>query len=89
MELFPKQRTTPLPGGYMGKILRVDLTIGTLKDETLPEEPILKKFIGGQALALYILLKELPLNATPFGPENVVVMMTGPPYRQWLYSRRH
>jgi len=88
MSLFPTHRTTALPGGYMGKILRVDLTNGTLKDENLPEEPILKKFIGGQALALYILLKELPLNSTPFGPENVVVMMTGQhagPWRhQWL-----
>ena len=55
MSLFPAKRTTPLPGGYMGKILRVDLTTGTLTDENLPEEPILKKFIGGQALALYIL----------------------------------
>ncbi len=78
MNLFPAQRTTPLPGGYMGKILRVDLTTGALKDENLPEEPILKKFIGGQALALYILMNELPLDATPFGPENIVVMMTGP-----------
>ena len=78
MSLFPAQRTTPLPGGYMGKILRVDLSTGTLRDENLPEEPILRKFIGGQALASYILLKELPLNATPFGPENIVVMMTGP-----------
>src|SRR5262245_28926722 len=78
MDLCPSQRTTPLPGGYMGKILRVDLTTGTLRDENLPEEFILKKFIGGQALASYILLKELSLNATPFGPENIVVMMTGP-----------
>jgi len=78
MNLFPPIRTTPLPGGYMGKILRVDLTRGSLKDENLPEEPILKKFIGGQALAVYILLGELPLDATPFGPENCVVMMTGP-----------
>ena len=62
----------------MGKILRVDLTSGRLTDENLPEEPILKKFIGGQALALYILMNELPLNATPFGPENKLVMMTGP-----------
>jgi aldehyde:ferredoxin oxidoreductase len=62
----------------MGKILRVDLTTGTLRDENLPEVPILKKFIGGQALALYILLNELPLDARPFGPENIVVIMTGP-----------
>ena len=78
MELFPRSRTTPLPGGYMGKVLRVDLTSGQFRDENLPEEPVLRKFIGGQALALYILLRELPLNATPFGPENTVVLMTGP-----------
>jgi len=72
-ELFPRQRATRLPGGYMGRILRVDLTTGSMRDENLPEEPVLKKFIGGQALALYILLKELPLNARPYGPENKVV----------------
>lgn len=78
MNLFPAQRTSPLPGGYVGKILRVDLTTGSMRDENLPEEPILKKFIGGQSLALYILLKELPLDATPLGPESRIVIMTGP-----------
>ena len=74
---YSPQTAHPLPGGYMGKILRADLSTGTLRNENLPEEPILRKFIGGQALASYILLKELSLNATPFGPENIVVMMTG------------
>ena len=64
MSLFPQHRTTPLPGGYMGKILRVNLTSGSIKDENLPEEPVLRRFIGGQALASYILLKELPLDAS-------------------------
>jgi aldehyde:ferredoxin oxidoreductase len=77
-ELFPTRRTTRLPGGYMGRILRVDLTSGSMKDENLPEEPLLRRFIGGQALATYILLNELPRDAEPFGPENKVVMMTGP-----------
>ena len=31
-DLFPQRRVTPLPGGYMGKILRVDLTSGALTD---------------------------------------------------------
>ncbi|HXK28988.1 MAG TPA: aldehyde ferredoxin oxidoreductase N-terminal domain-containing protein, partial [Candidatus Binatia bacterium] len=77
-DLFPAQRKTNLPGGYMGKILRVDLTTGSMRDENLPEEPLLRKYIGGQALAEYILLKELPLDAKPYGVENKVVMMTGP-----------
>lgn len=53
IDLFPHNRLTKLPGGYMGKILRVDLTSGSMKDENLPEEPLLRKLIGGQALASY------------------------------------
>jgi len=77
-ELFPDVRRTPLPGGYMGRILRVDLSTGKCKDENLPEESVLRRFIGGQALASYILLKELPVHADAFGPESIVVIMTGP-----------
>jgi aldehyde:ferredoxin oxidoreductase len=54
-DLFPMHRKTRLPGGYMGKMLRVDMTTGSMQDENLPEEPVLRKFIGGQALALYML----------------------------------
>lgn len=78
VELFPSTRRTSLPGGYMGRVLRVDLSSGSMRDENLPEEPVLRKLIGGQALASAILLKELPLNARPYGPESVVVIMTGP-----------
>ncbi len=77
-DLFPQQRTTALPGGYMGKILRVDMTTGSLKDENLPEEPVLRKFIGGQALALYMLMHELPLDVKPYDPAAKMVMFTGP-----------
>src|SRR5574341_2546654 len=77
-DIFPERRVTSLPGGYMGRVLRVNLTTGSIKDENLPEEPLLKKFIGGQALASYILLNEIPLDAKPYGPENKVVMFTGP-----------
>lgn len=62
----------------MGKILRIDLTTGAIKNENLPEEPLLKKFIGGQSLASYILLQELPLDAKPYDPQSKIVMMTGP-----------
>lgn len=49
-DFFPPSRSRP-PGGYMGKILRVDPTSGSIKDENLPEESWLRKLIGGQALA--------------------------------------
>src|SRR5579862_582944 len=77
-DLFPAARSTTLPGGYMGKLLRVDLTAGTCTDENLPEEALLRKLWGGQALASYILMHELPLDAKALEPENVVVGLTGP-----------
>src|SRR4029434_6695696 len=49
-DIFPVRRETKHPGAYMGKLLRVNLTTGSLKDEILPEEPLLRKLIGGQAL---------------------------------------
>lgn len=77
-QLFPAVRRTPLPLGYMGRLLSVDLSAGSLRDLNLPEEPVLRRFWGGQALATYILLRELQLEATPLGSENILVMLTGP-----------
>ncbi len=77
-DLFPSVRRTPLPGGYMGKLLRVDLTAGRFDELNLPEEPILRRFWGGQALALYLLHHLLPMDAKPFDPESPIIMMTGP-----------
>ena len=68
--IFPRERNTPLPGGYMGKILRVDLTRGSFAEEKLPEEPMLRKFIGGEGLAPYIFLRELPTDAQTSGVEG-------------------
>ena len=46
----------------MGKILRVDLSLGKFTDLNLPEEPLLRKYWGGQLFAEYVLLNELPLE---------------------------
>lgn len=62
----------------MGRILRVDLTAGTTKDENLPGPEVLRKWPGGQGLAQAILIRELPAGVTPFSPENRIVFMTGP-----------
>ena len=62
----------------MGKILRVDLSTGKFTDLNLPEEPLLRKYWGGQLFAEYVLLNELPLNIDPYDSKNVIVGMTGP-----------
>jgi len=75
---FPKKRMTPLPGGYMGKILRVNLTTGTISAENLPEEPVLRKWIGGKGLGQLILHHELAPGVSPLSPENPLIFTTGP-----------
>jgi aldehyde:ferredoxin oxidoreductase len=62
--------------GTTGKILRVNLTTGTLKVETL-EEDFYHLYPGGKALAGYILLNEIPPHTDPLSPENVLVMANG------------
>ncbi|MBI4307567.1 MAG: hypothetical protein HY684_02040, partial [Chloroflexi bacterium] len=42
-------------GGYQPHILRVDLTKGVVTKEPLPDERVLRQFIGGTGLGLYYL----------------------------------
>jgi len=63
--------------GFMGKILRVDLASGMIEEEELRED-ITRKYIGGVGLATRYLYDEVPKGADPFGPENLLIFMTGP-----------
>jgi len=65
-----------VPGGSWGKILRVDLSKSTIKEETIPEE-WLNMFVGGRGLAVRYLIEEVPKGADPLGPDNVLIFMTG------------
>ena len=63
--------------GYMGKILRVDLTSGNISEESTREEDR-KMFLGGSGLATKYLFDEVPKGADPLGPDNELIFMTGP-----------
>lgn len=65
-----------MPNGYSGKILHVDLTTGELTVDE-PEEAFYRKYLGGSAMGLYYILREMPQGADPLGPENVLTLMTG------------
>lgn len=67
-----------IKGGYQGKILRVDLTKGSITTEKLPDESIVRKYIGGFGLGLWYLMEELPTGTAPLEPENPLIFMTGP-----------
>jgi aldehyde:ferredoxin oxidoreductase len=59
--------------GYNGKILRVDLTKGQFDVEE-PDEGFYRKYLGGSALAMHYLLKEMPAGVDPLSPENMLVL---------------
>lgn len=65
-----------MPHGYTGKILHVDLSKGTLTVETPPEQ-FYRTYMGGSAMGVYYLLKEMPAGADPLGPENMLTIFTG------------
>jgi aldehyde:ferredoxin oxidoreductase len=63
-------------GGYLGKILKVNLTSGKIKEEVL-SEAFYRKWLGGYGLGVRILYNDIPANTDPLGPENVVGLTTG------------
>ena len=62
---------------YMGTLLRVDLTHGSVRSEGIRQDWA-KLFLGGPGLAARYLYDLLPKGAEPLGPENPLIMMTGP-----------
>ncbi len=63
--------------GFMGRILRVNLTEGRVSEEPINEEWAIK-YIGGAGLASRYLYEEMPAGIDPLGPENPLIFMTGP-----------
>lgn len=64
-------------GGYMGKVLRVDLSKNKTTVDTFSGE-IFRKYIGGSGIGTRILYDETDEKTDPLGPENVLVFMAGP-----------
>ena len=66
--------------GYAGKILEVNLSDENIKDVRLSDE-VLRNYFGGRGLAAKILwdrLGERWEEIDPFGPENLLLLLTGP-----------
>jgi aldehyde:ferredoxin oxidoreductase len=61
---------------YKGKILHVNLTSGELSVEE-PPESFFRKYLGGSALNMHYMLTEMPANADPLGPDNVLCLSVG------------
>jgi aldehyde:ferredoxin oxidoreductase len=63
--------------GYAGRILRVNLTTGAITKEPTPAD-LARDFIGGRGFGIFFLLKEVPKGADPLGPENKLIISSGP-----------
>ena len=66
-----------MPRGYMGKILRVDLTAGKWSVQDFPEN-WMRMYVGGNGLAARILFDELKPGIDPLSPDNILIFATGP-----------
>jgi aldehyde:ferredoxin oxidoreductase len=63
--------------GYIGKILRVNLTTKTVKTESL-DLAVAQKFIGGRGFGSKYLMDEVNPTVDALSPENKLIFMTGP-----------
>jgi len=63
--------------GYNGRILRIDLTQGTISVDE-PKEAFYRTYYGGWGFVAYYLLKELEPGIDPLGPANKLIVALGP-----------
>src|SRR5437016_8804265 len=64
-------------GGYIGKILEVDLTTGAMTDLVLPDETW-RRYVGGSGLSARLFFERRKWDVDPLGPHNDLFVMTGP-----------
>lgn len=63
-------------GGWVGKILRVDLTTRKVSESSTFD--YVPKFLGGRGLGAKICWDEVPPEVNAFDPENRLIFATGP-----------
>jgi len=80
-----RQGGSTIPGGYLGKLLWVDLTRGRISDEPL-DERLARKFIGGYGMGVRTLFSRQPAGVDPLGPDNTLGFLTGPLTGTWAIS---
>jgi hypothetical protein len=66
-----------MTGGYMGKVLNVDLGDGAMRNEE-PDEKLQRDFIGGYGMGARMLFSRQPGGVDPLGPTNTLGFLTGP-----------
>jgi aldehyde:ferredoxin oxidoreductase len=62
---------------YCDRILRVDLTTGTMETTSLPKD-VMHLILGGKGLGAWLLYTEQPAGVDPLSPENRLIFHNGP-----------
>ena len=65
-----------MPYGYTGKILHVDLTSGKMHVEQ-PQPDFYRRYMGGSAMGLHYLLRDMRAGTDPLGADNVLALFNG------------
>ena len=63
--------------GYIGKILRVDLSNGNTSEVSITDD-FAERWIGGRGFIAKMLYDELEPGIDPLSPKNKLIFMTGP-----------
>ena len=66
-----------MTGGFHGKLLKVDLSSGSVKTIELSDD-IIKSFVGGSGLGAALLYGHLSKELDPLSPEAPLLFITGP-----------
>jgi len=63
--------------GYIGRVLRVDLSSGRIATEEPPDN-FYRQYFGGEGFVGYYLLRELPRGVDALSPQNRLIFAAGP-----------
>jgi aldehyde:ferredoxin oxidoreductase len=72
-----EEKVTDKSDGFRGRLLRVNLTEESSKEETI-DPGILRSFIGGRGLGAALLFQEVGPGVDPLNPQNKLIFTTGP-----------
>ncbi|MBE3580074.1 MAG: aldehyde ferredoxin oxidoreductase family protein [Thermoanaerobacteraceae bacterium] len=64
-------------GGYLGRVLRVNLTDEKATIEEIAPQ-VYEQFLGGRGVAAFYYYNEIGANTDPLSPENKIFFFTGP-----------
>jgi aldehyde:ferredoxin oxidoreductase len=64
-------------GGYMGRFLDIDLTTSSVKEYEVTDE-VRELYLGSKGIATRILYDSTPQGVDPLGPDNILIVNTGP-----------